>query len=434
MHHIRRIACNACGNAPFSEVPECVVCGSSKWNYQCDRHGLPAVEGLGCDRCGYSFAGKIFFDPVSLAAKLLTAWDESLHAFQTRPLVQWAEDGLQDSLLSKRLLSFDFAATADPEIVFSASLAALNPCAQLHWRGSKLLPTDLAASGLPAEFEKHELARKIIGSQLPEWTHDIPACRWLSEIQVQCRLRAKAMGITELRTATPLQWWWLLAVPTALQATVTKIKGQFFGVRDERLGELFTKKELTDLEIIEFANASKDKFITADDFWLELGVTVIAKLTELENYARHRPRSREELEIAEREFHQHLDMLRDWRERLRHHQVNLPDPIGLPEVTERTRMALRQSFAAHDKAQASVQHLRQLIERGHIRRAAIEATAANLKVSEFSDLDLGFVAEAEHKLRHTRRRLIAIGIVLTAGILLVVIIIKLFARPNHSSP
>jgi len=434
MHHIRRIRCNTCGSSPLSEASKCAVCGGFKWNYQCERHGLPATEGLGCERCGYSFAGKLFFDPASLAVEILIAWDEALDAVQRRPLAQWADDGLQDTLLAKRLRSFTSATTADPEIILSASLVTLNPSAQLHWRGSILSPTDLSTSGLPMAFEKHELARKILCSQLPEWTHDVPACRWLSKIQTQCRLRAKAMGIAELLTVAPLQWWWLLAVPSALQATLTQIRGQYFGGRDERLGELFTKKELTELEIVEFASASKDRFITADDFWLELGETVMAKMTELEGSARHRPCSREELEIAEREFQQHLDMLREWRERLRRHQLNLLDPIGLAEAVERARMALRESRVAHNKARSSIQHLRQLIARGHVRYAVRNAASVRLKISEFSDLDLEFVRQAEHKLIHTRRKLISFGIVLTICIILMAIIIKLFARTNPSTP
>src|ERR1041385_3295081 len=84
MRQLRRVKCSVCGYEPNPNESACRVChGKANWLWQCERHGLPAVEGLGCARCAYSFDGRTFFEPSALAAELAKQWDKALESLSS---------------------------------------------------------------------------------------------------------------------------------------------------------------------------------------------------------------------------------------------------------------------------------------------------------------------------------------------------------------
>ena len=171
-----------------------------------------------------------------------------------------------------------------------------------------------------------------------------------------------------------------------------------------------------------------------ESVWASLSRSFMAGLPDLERRIGQRPCKRSDLENAEKEFDRSVTLLRSRQEELRVRNGFLPDPPDLAGAIHRVRATLRRTYAEHKRASSAVRHLRELIERGHVRRAEVDANEVGPKVASFSDLDLGFVAEAKREFGRTRRRLLIIGAVLTVAIFLAALIFKLFIRPNPAMP
>lgn len=162
--------------------------------------------------------------------------------------------------------------------------------------------------------------------------------------------------------------------------------------------------------------------------WANLSQSFMGRLPEFERRARQRPCERSALEMVEQEFDQDLALLRSKREQLRTRKAFLPDPPEFSEAIHRVRASLRQAYADHKNASSIVRRLRELVERGHVRRALVEAVTVGAKASEFTDLDFSFIADAERRMSRTRRCWLAIAAIFVIGTAIMIIISKLFSR------
>src|SRR5947209_5397926 len=122
---------------------------------------------------------------------------------------------------------------------------------------------------------------------------------------------------------------------------------------------------------------------------------MISTFRGFEARAQQRPCTREDLEQLERDFEA-------WLTKRREADVSLEDVRDIVEATDAVRLTLRRSLREHDKAQAELLRIRQLIQRGHVREAVIICNDLRSAVAGFSDVNLDFVAEAQarHELRH----------------------------------
>lgn len=166
-----------------------------------------------------------------------------------------------------------------------------------------------------------------------------------------------------------------------------------------------------------------------ESVWTSLSQSFLAKLPDFERRIQQRPCKRSDLETVGEEFNRGFTLLRRRREEMRSRNAFLPDPPNMGGAVHRVRAALRMAYGEHKKAAAVVRQIQELVERGHIRRAA-EAAKRRGVIVEFSDLNLDFVAEAEVQYRRQVRRLIIMGFTLAAGMVLVAIIIKLRTTPS----
>ncbi len=376
----------------------------------------------------------MYYREADLAVALTGDWDKAREAVGVKAVARWAETGLGNDGLAKRLDFLARQSEMQPDAALTATLTHLDPQAPLHWRGRVLSQMDFVAKGEPIAFADAKLASSILGSAFWEWITDHSAAPWLGAIVKCCQERAAILGWSEIGAATPLQWWWLLAQPAALQNAAAKIRAAYVSSKDVRITSLFSKKELTVAEALLLGTAPLEQLLTVESAWEELVSLIMPTLSDLESRARQRPAMRKNLEAVEQELADILGLLRKQREELRPRQAHLPEPLGLLETTESVRLALHQAFTAHDLAIAAIREVRELVARGHVRRAVAEAVEVRQKTAVFSDLSLDFVAEAEVQYRQRRQRLVAVGVILAVGMIVTLIIIKFFIHLPPSSP
>ena len=120
MTHLRRVKCQNCGNSPHGDEPVCTVCHSPVWIWHCDRHGLPALEGLGCQQCGILFAGRAYYWESDLAAALTCEWVYARQVVVAKSLALWAKTGLCNDRLAKRLGFLAQQAETQPDAAVTA--------------------------------------------------------------------------------------------------------------------------------------------------------------------------------------------------------------------------------------------------------------------------------------------------------------------------
>jgi len=434
MRHLRKVKCGNCGSPPRSEESVCEVCFHSVWLWHCDRHGLPAEEERGCKECGYLFDGKMYFAAAELAVALGCNWNKARGEVQANRLDEWADAGLTDHDLAARLRRCTGEAARHPDQALAGVVAFMNPDGRLWWCGRAVTRDDFMPRKAPGDFQNVEIAKMVLNSGLSDWLADVPTYRWLAELREQCRRRATILGLTEFAAATPSHWWWLLAGSDALQHAAAKLKTRYVSAKDSELTLLICKDALTEDEALTLAAAPEEKLLTVEAAWRELVALSIPTLSDFEKAASERPCSRMHLEEVERELEGFLELLRKQREQLRPRQADLPDPPELTKATGGVRTVLSQSFAAHDRAQAEVRQLRQIVARGHIQQAVTDVSTVQRTIAGFSDLSLDFVRAAEVQYKRHRRRLFAVGIILGVGILLAATLIELLRRANVLSP
>lgn len=183
-----------------------------------------------------------------------------------------------------------------------------------------------------------------------------------------------------------------------------------------------------------FSETAQREWLEKADFidastWQMINQEFIARLIELERQILQRPCKRIDLERLEREFCHVLMLFGRRREEVRAREPLLADLPKTREATRSVRIALRRSLAAHEKAAGLVDELRTLVERRFVRDAVAKVNDIGHEVAEFTDLQLGFVMDAENQLNRARRRLHFAGATLVFAILLAVLIIKLSSSP-----
>lgn len=154
----------------------------------------------------------------------------------------------------------------------------------------------------------------------------------------------------------------------------------------------------------------------------------VTSLHDLEKRVQERPCTRDGLKSLERELEEQLKTHREGDPERLPTTISGPNISELLVATDAVRIALHQGFLAHDLAQFEIEQVQELVARGHIRAAVMATNTIRHKLEDFSDLNLDFVAKAEtqHDLR--QERLIILGVILTAGILLATIIVELLRR------
>ena len=427
MRHLQKLKCENCGNEPHGDDPICPVCHSTEWIWHCDRHGLHTSNSQGCEQCGILFAGSRYYREADLASALIKNWENACQSVGNKVLARWAEAGLGNDDLAKQ---FDFLAQqaeSQPDAALTATLARLDPNAPLYWRGRILSQMDFLAKGEPQSFADPDLARSILATGFSEWISDNSAAKWTRDIVNRCRERATTLGLTDINLATPLQWWWLLADEESLRLAAEKIRKLYVSATDARLASLFSKAELTVIEALALGTAPQDRLLMVGQAWDELVRLLIPTLDDLANKARQRPCSRLELQAVEQEIAEVLEMLRKQREQFRPRQAFLAEPPELLKATQSVRLELLHAFKDHDQAQARIKQLKNLINRGHIKTALVQAASDGPVIDNFSDLNLEFIESARVQYRLRRRRLLMAVIILAAGFILT-LIVKLFFK------
>jgi hypothetical protein len=89
---------------------------------------------------------------------------------------------------------------------------------------------------------------------------------------------------------------------------------------------------------------------------------------------------------------------------------------------------LHQALQAHDRAQMEIRRLRNLINRGHNKRAVALAATVRPLIAEFSDLNLDFVQQAEFQYHKQRRRILILGGIWAGSFILTFLIVKFFKK------
>lgn len=434
MRDLQKIKCRNCGQQPKGDEAVCEVCYHSDWLRQCDRHNLLTEDSRGCKKCGYLFKSKMYYVATELASVMRSDWEEARRSIQVEQLDEWADVGLGDPALASRLKRVVGEVAARPDKALTGALAMLNPDGLLHWRGCVVKQGDLTAVGVPGSFHDAEMASQLLAGSFPDWLSDLPAYGWVGELREQCRRRAVLLGLKDLSTASSTQWWWALAGANALGQAVLRIKAEYVTAKDERLRQLFAKEELTDEEAVTLATAPKEELLMVEGAWRELVAHSVEVLSEMEKRANLRPCSRDYLDRLILESEEFLGLVRKQKEQLRARQADLPEPPELLKATSDMRVALHQAIVAHNRARDAVLEVREFVVGGHLQRARSRMTEVECAVALFSDLSLGFVAEAEVQYSFRSRRLKCAAIVLAAVMILVAIVIKLAIQANTSPP
>jgi predicted RNA-binding Zn-ribbon protein involved in translation (DUF1610 family) len=434
MRHLRRLKCRNDGYEPGPAETVCKVCDGEVWIWWCELHREIANTNQGCDQCGFAFNGRRFHSHLELRDAMASNWNTAAACAVSATLGDWIETTMSDRALANRLRSIGRHAATAPDAVLAAALGWLNPKLPLVWKGRSLSRGVFAVDAARFECEAGDLVTEVMTSSLAEWVADLVEHRWLVELSDQCRARAEWLGLASPAAANRSQWPLLLATASRLQAAAAAIKSEYAGAKRPEIDVLFGRAELSDSQALLLAAEPVEQLLTAEAAWMESVEQLLLVLKRVTELAGVRPCSRLDLERLGKKVEECLGEFETRKDAFRAQGFQ---PGSCPELAENAalaRGALRRAFEAHDRAQVRIREIQALIGRGHIRRAVAEAAELTPTQTGFTDLELGFVAQAAASYRQVRRRLIWGTGVLAAVIIVAALVLKYLMGANQSFP